>query len=231
MVYGLSRELIPHILKRSGAVFLAGVLVLLPVAALAKSAGDFIVRLRAIGVIPDEGGPGNAGTAVVGGDTNLDTDVVPELDFTYFITDNIAAELILATTLHTASLVGSTLGNLDLGTVRLLPPTLNLQYHFLPKADFSPYVGAGINYTIFYDKSGGRGNGVNTTVTSIDYSNEFGYSLQVGMDLKIDDKWHLNVDLKKIFLNTDINVNNGTIIVKDADVDPWIFGIGVGYRF
>ncbi len=197
----------------------------------AKSAGDLVVRFRAIGVIPDEGGAGDAGSVVVNGDTSLDTDVVPELDFTYFITDNIAAELILATTMHTASLVGSTLGNLDLGTVRLLPPTLNLQYHFMPKANFSPYIGAGINYTIFYDQSGGRGNGAGTVVNTISYSNGFGYSFQIGADLKIDDKWHLNADLKKIFLETDINVNNGVIIVNNADVDPWIIGLGIGYTF
>ena len=155
---------------------------------------------------------------------------MPELDFTYFLTDNIAAELILATTIHQASVVGSTLGNVDLGTVRLLPPTLLLQYHFLPKGDISPYVGAGINYTIFYDKSGGAGNNA-VTVSSIDYSNGFGYAFQVGVDFKIDDKWHLNADMKKIFLKTDINLNRGAVKVNDADVDPWIIGVGVGYTF
>lgn len=210
---------------------MVGVLALLPSVALAKSAGDIVMRIRGLGVIPFEGGPGNGGTAVVGGDTSLDTDLTPEVDFSYFITDNIAAELILGTTIHQASLVGSTLGNLDLGSVRLLPPTLNLQYHLMPKADFSPYVGVGINYTIFYDESGGNGNGQGVIVTNIDYENSFGYGFQVGMDWKIDDRWHLNVDLKKIFLDTKINVNRGTIIVDDADVDPLIIGLGVGYRF
>lgn len=217
---------------RNFAVFtFVAVLTFQPAITLAKSAGDLIVRLRAIGVIPDEGGAGDNGSAIVNGDTSLDTDVVPELDFTYFITDNIAAELILATTMHTASLTGSTLGNLDLGTVRLLPPTLNLQYHFTPKATLSPYIGAGINYTIFYDQSGGRGNGAGTVINQISYSNGFGYSFQAGADWKIDEKWHLNFDVKKIFLETDINVNNGVIKVDNADVDPWIIGLGVGYTF
>jgi len=217
--------------NRVGMAIFAAVLVLSPAAVFAKSAGDLVVRLRGLGVVPDEGGAGDDGTANVGGDTNLTTDQVPELDFTYFITDNIAAELILGTTRHTASLTGSTLGNLDLGTVRLLPPTLNLQYHFLPKGKISPYVGAGINYTIFFDERGGKGNNAGTVVNAISYSNGFGYSFQAGVDWKIDDKWHLNADVKKIFLNTDINVNTGTIIVDDADVDPWLFGIGVGYTF
>ena len=144
--------------------------------------------------------------------------------------DNIAAELILATTIHNASVVDSTLGNVDLGTVRLLPPTLMLQYHMLPKGDISPYVGVGVNYTIFYDKSGGAGNSA-VTVSSIDYSNGFGYGFQVGVDFKIDDKWHLNADMKKIFLSTDINLNKGAVKVNDADVDPWIIGVGIGYTF
>lgn len=212
------------------AAFLLGLAALAPIPVVAKEAGDIVVRFRAAAVIPDEGGSANDGTTKIGGDTSLDTDVVPELDFTYFFTKHIAAELILATTLHTASVVKTTLQSVDLGTVRLLPPTLTLQYHFLPDETFSPYIGAGVNYTIFYDESGGIGNSA-FAVTDIDYSNNFGYAFQVGLDYKIDDKWHLNADLKKVFLNTDISVNKGVVKVDDADVDPWIFGIGVGYRF
>ncbi len=219
-----------NIFKNFAMAAIVGTLAFLPAMALAKSAGDFVMRMRAIGVIPDEGGAASDGTTVIGGDTSLDTDFVPELDFTYFITDNIAAELILATTIHQASVVGSTLGNVDLGTVRLLPPTLMLQYHLLPKGDISPYVGVGVNYTIFYDKSGGIGNSA-VNVSSIDYSNGFGYGFQLGVDMKIDDKWHLNADMKKIFLSTDINLNKGAVKVNNADVDPWIIGIGVGYTF
>ena len=57
------------------------------------------------------------------------------------------------------------------------------------------------------------------------------YVFQVDIDYKIDDRWHLNADFKKVFVNTDINVNKGVVVVDDADVDPWIFGLGVGYRF
>lgn len=212
------------------AAFLMGLAALVPTPVMAREAGDFVVRFRAVAVIPDEGGAADDGTTNIGGDTSLDSDVVPELDFTYFITNNIAVELILATTLHTASVVNSTLQSVDLGTVRLLPPTLTLQYHFLPDETFSPYIGAGVNYTIFYDESGGIGNSA-FALRDIDYSNSFGYAFQVGIDYKIDDRWHLNADLKKVFVNTDINVNNGVVVVDDADVDPWIFGLGVGYRF
>ncbi len=189
-----------------------------------------MVRLRGLAVVPDEGGAANDGRAVIGGDTSLDEAYIPELDFTYFFTKNIAAELILGTTRHDASVVGSTLGDVDLGTVRLLPPTLTLQYHFLPAGRFSPYVGLGINYTHFFDKSGGSGN-ANVAVTDIDYDDSFGAAIQVGLDVQIKDRWYLNLDVKKILLDTDINLNNGTVKVDDADVDPWLIGVGIGYRF
>ena len=210
--------------------FAMGMILAAPQAAEAKEAGDILIRLRAVDVFPIEGGAADDGTTVINGDTSLDTDFIPELDFSYFFTDNIAAELILATSMHTASVVDSTLGNVDLGTVRLLPPTLTLQYHFLPKGKYSPYLGAGLNYTIFYDKVGGPGNGA-VEVNDIDYSNSWGYAFQAGIDIQVDDGWYFNVDMKKIFLDTDINLNNGAARVDDADIDPWVFGAGIGYRF
>ncbi len=186
-----------------------------------KSAGDFLVRARAISVTPDE----SASISVIGGNVSASNQVVPELDFTYFFTDNIAAELILATSKHDASAVGSLLGTVDLGDVGVLPPTLTLQYHFLPKGQFSPYVGAGINYTFFYNENAPGG-----VVTSVDYENGFGWALQAGADIALQGNWSLNLDVKKIFLNTDVSLNGGAILA-DLDLDPWVFGIGFGYKF
>ncbi len=176
---------------------------------------DWQVRLRAISVTPDE-----SSTTSNGGDIKADSGVMPELDITYFFTENLAAELILATTKHDMSEVSP---NIDLGSVWVLPPTLNLQYHFNNKTAFKPYIGAGINYTIFYGEDSGA-------AANIDYDNGFGYSLQAGLDYKLDDHWMLNVDVKKIYLNTDVSVNNGAV-TADVDLDPWVFGVGVGYRF
>lgn len=183
-----------------------------------KSAGDFMVRARVLGVIPDE----DASTSI-GGNVSIDNDIVPEVDFTYFITDNIGLELIAATTRHEVS---HTPTGIDLGKVSLLPPTLTLQYHFMPKERFSPYVGAGLNYTFFYNEDTAAGS----PVTSIDYENALGYALQVGADYALNDNWYANVDVKKIFLNTDVSMNGGAI-TADVDIDPWIVGVGIGYRF
>ena len=95
-------------------------------------------RFRIISVIP------SAGDDIDGADVAISTAFVPELDFTYFFNKNIAAELILGTAKHNVEVE-----DVDLGHVWLLPPTLNLQYHFY-SGDVKPYIGAGINYTFFY---------------------------------------------------------------------------------
>ena len=118
---------------------------------------------------------------------------------------------------------GAATAGVDLGDVWILPPTLLLQYHFTPKDQFRPYVGAGINYTIFYGEDSGA-------VTSIDYEDNFGYALQAGMDYDLGNQWVFNIDVKKLWLNTDVSINGGAI-TADVDLDPWIFGTGFGYRF
>jgi outer membrane protein len=190
-------------------------------AAFAKEKGDLLVRLRAIGFMPDSGG----GTDQLGGDADVGNAVVPELDFTYFFTKNIAAELILATTQHSVSLEGSSSGKLDLGRVNLLPPHINLQYHFMPDGKFSPYLGAGVGYVFFYKEKAG------SSINSIDYKNSVSWSLQAGVDYKIDDRWSLNLDLKKVFVDTELHINGGGVTAGDIDLNPWVVGIGVGYRF
>ncbi|MEP3114785.1 OmpW family outer membrane protein [Nisaea sp.] len=184
-----------------------------------KQAGDIVIRARGIAMVPDEETSSNQLTT---GGGELNNDYVPEVDFSYFITDNIAVELIAATTKHDLKWQNP---DVDLGSVMLLPPTLTLQYHFMPKQRFSPYLGAGINYTFFYDEKPGAAQ-------SISYDDGLGYALQAGFDYAISGPWSLNVDVKKVFLNTTIttNVGSGPINV-DADLDPWVFGIGVGYRF
>ncbi|MFC7050454.1 OmpW/AlkL family protein [Emcibacter nanhaiensis] len=191
----------------------------------AKEKGDWMIRARGIWVSPDAGG-----TTSIGGDVDIDDKVVPEVDFTYFVTDNIALELIAATTKHNPVVKGSDLGDVPIGSVWLLPPTVTVQYHFAPQEDFSPYVGAGVNYTFFYsentsDTLDGLG------LTTIDYSDGFGWALQAGVDYKIKDQWYFNIDVKKLFLSTDVSIANGAVTAPDVDIDPWIVGVGIGYLF
>lgn len=192
------------------------------------------VRVRGVGVVPDE----SAKIGIIGGDANISNTLIPELDFTYFFTKNISAELILGTTKHDVSTIGSdisaiggpTSADIDLGSVYLLPPTLTLQYHFLTEEVFRPYIGAGVNYTIFYNEKQG------SVVKDIKYDNSFGYAFQVGFDLMIDDTFFVNADVKKLFLNTDVTVDAsnlapGLSIPADVDINPWLIGLGVGMKF
>ncbi len=192
------------------------------------------VRVRGVGVVPDE----SAKIGIIGGDAKISNTFIPELDFTYFFTKNISAELILGTSKHDVSTVGSdisavggpTSADVNLGSVYLLPPTLTVQYHFLPDQIFNPYVGAGVNYTIFYNEKAGN------TVRGIEYDNSFGYAFQVGFDLMLNDKFFINADIKKIFLKTDVTVDasnlaTGLSIPADVEINPLLLGFGVGMKF
>jgi len=188
-----------------------------------KQAGDIMVRGRVIGLLPDE----NSTVTVIGGDVDAGNAWTGEVDFSYFLTDHIAAELIAATTRHNMSVKGASGGDTGLGDVWLLPPTLTLQYHFLPKSDFSPYVGAGVTYAVFYNE------GVASGLRSVNYDNAWGAAFQAGFDYRLSGNWYFNADVKKILLNTDVTVttNSGTVIHADTDLNPWVVGVGVGYKF
>lgn len=191
------------------------------------SKGDLLVRLRGVGVVPNEGSK----VGIIGGDVTLSNTFIPELDFTYFFTDHIAAELILGTSKHDVGVVNSAAGNVDLGSVWLLPPTLTAQYHFYTSSEkvFKPYIGAGLNYTLFYNVKSGD-------VADVSYDNALGYAAQLGFDLMINDKFFINVDAKRLFLSTDVTVDAsnlapGLSIPAEVDIDPWLLGFGIGMKF
>ncbi|CCV05903.1 Uncharacterized outer-membrane protein y4mB [Mesorhizobium metallidurans STM 2683] len=180
------------------------------------------IRLRALGVITEDSGYVNA---VPGSSLSYSNSVTPELDISYFFTDNVAAELILGTTYANITGQGSigALGNI--GKVWLLPPTLTLQYHFTDFGAFKPYVGAGVNYTIFYHQEAGSAD-------DLKVKNTFGTALQVGFDYMVDQHWGVNFDVKKLFLKPDFDVTvAGAKQTGKAELDPWLIGAGVTYHF
>jgi len=176
----------------------------------------FQLRLRTIGILAD----GDGVVREAGLNTDVGDAVTPEVDLTYFFTDHIAAELIAATAQHEISA-----GSSDVGEIWILPPTLTLQYHFTPDQAFSPYVGLGLNYSIFYGEDAGTG------FTDLNVGNGIGYAAQVGFDYWLSDNWGLNLDVKYIDLNIDVSVNNGALNARDVDINPWVVGGGVSYRF
>ncbi|MBS9478197.1 OmpW/AlkL family protein [Ancylobacter radicis] len=182
----------------------------------------WMIRVRVLAVMPEDGGSVNG---VPGSDLSYSDSVVPELDITYFFTKNWAAELILGVTPHDIDGAGSLSGLGKIGEVWLLPPTLTLQYHFTDFGAFKPYVGAGINYTFFFDQQADAAD-------SLDVKDTWGWALQVGFDYMLDEHWGINVDLKKLFLQPDFDVTvAGTALTGTADLNPWILGVGVTYKF
>lgn len=178
-------------------------------------AGDVLVRLRAISIQPQVSAGGALGSLGV----DVNNAIVPELDFTYMIRDDIGVELILATSRHQ---VTSDIGGL--GGVGVLPPTVLLQYHFNHQGRVRPYVGAGLNYTYFYNDKLKAGD----TPVAIRRSS-FGPALQAGVNVQVTKTLFVNADVKKIWMRT--SASAGGADLGSLKIDPWVLGLGVGMKF
>lgn len=185
-------------------------------AALAQQApakeGPWMVRARAVHLDSANGDSTGLGLSV-------NNKTIPEVDISYFFNKNVAAELIL--TVPQKHHVYSTALGGDIGTLRHLPPTLTLQYHF-DLGSVKPYVGAGINYTHFSSihLAGGA--------ATVDKTS-WGGALQVGMDIPVGKNMYLNLDVKKVYIDTDVSV--GGAKVGNFKVNPLLVGVGLGWRF
>lgn len=203
--------------KRCNALALAAAALTIAAApaAQAQDTGNWIVRARALHL-------DSANKDSTPLDLSVNNKVFPEVDISYFFTPNIAAELILTyPQKHDIRSAGG-----KIGTLKHLPPTLTLQYHFTGMS-FRPYLGAGINYTHFsnvdFDPA------VKAALDPSIDKNSWGLALQAGVDVPIGNGWLVNVDLKKVQLRTDVS-SAGTR-VGTFKVDPLLFSIGVGKRF
>lgn len=144
--------------------------------------------------------------------------VIPEVDISYFITPNWSTELILTyPQKHDVYLSGS-----QIGTVKELPPTLTVQYHFMPSEQVSPYLGAGVNYTNYSNVDLAKG------AITLD-SGSFGYALEGGVDYKLNKNWSLNFDVKYVEMRSNVYAGGSTI--SNIQISPWLIGVGAGYRF
>ncbi|WP_018867417.1 MULTISPECIES: OmpW family protein [unclassified Thioalkalivibrio] len=178
------------------------------------SAGDWLIRGGLTHVAPksDNGTlgnlPGNP-SADVGSNTR------PSGNITYMMTDNLGLELLVAIPFKHDLNVGGA----DIGSTRHLPPTLSLQYHFNTGSAVRPYVGAGINYTYFFDEPDG-----------LDLDDSWGAAVQAGIDFAVDDNWFVNAEVRWIDIDTDVSAD-GVGHIGTVNIDPWTFGMNVGYRF
>lgn len=187
-------------------------------AVLAHQAGDILVRGGLAFVSPQTSSDDVLGT----GELDIDSNMQLGLTLSYMLTDNWGVELLAVTPFsHSVSTPG--LG--EVAKVKHLPPTLMAQYYFGDaNSKVRPYVGAGINYTTFFDEEG-RGALAGTDV-SVDSS--WGLAGQVGLDMAINDRWFVNASAWLIDIDTDVHTAVGTI---NTSIDPVAFMFGVGYRF
>ena len=186
----------------------------LPALAQTNSAGDVIVRLRATEL--NWANQQNNGLATT--NVTAQNKTIPEVDVSYFFTKNIATELVLTY----PQTVNINVGGAASGTVKALPPTLLLQYHFTELDQIKPYVGVGVNYTSFTSANILNGGAsVNASST--------GFAAQIGFDYMLDKNWGLNADLKYIQIKTDVFAGGANL--GQLGLNPTVASAGLTYRF
>jgi len=223
-------------------------------------AGDIVIRGGLTNVAPDSGNStiyaadqtvnlgGGAISASVEDSTQLG------LNFVYFYDNNLAIELLAATPFEHDIMVNTGVGTVNLGTTKQLPPTLSALYYFDTHSAFKPYVGVGINYTIFFDdkfnsalqdegspqivsiSDGSTDTAIGSALDAndLDLDSSWGLSAQIGADFIIDNNWSLNASIRYIDINTEATFTaiNGSVPGKvSVDIDPMVYSLMLGYKF
>lgn len=190
-----------------GALLLAG--------SLGAHAGDsrWQARIGVSTIVPtsDSG-------SILPGKVDIDNDTGPTFNLAYFITPNLAIDVLGGLPFeHDIRLGGS-----KIGSTKQLPPIVSLQYHFAPEARLRPFVGIGVNYTYFYDEKLDNG-------ADLELSDSWGAAFQVGLDFALDDNWTVGGDVRYAKIDTEVKVDG--VKVGRVDVDPTVYSLNLGYRF
>ena len=204
-------------MSSKAAVIVATLGFVLAAGAVQAAESPWLVRVRATHLSPADKSEPIAGAGAADR-ISVESRTIPELDISYFFTPNLAAELVLTyPQKHEVYLDGK-----SIGSFKHLPPTLLAQYHFMPDSQFSPYVGAGINLTHM--------SSVNLLGNTADLeSNSVGLALQAGVDFKLDKRWVINLDVKRVNIRSDVVAGGAKI--SAVKVDPTMVSVGLGYRF
>ncbi|MCU1719815.1 MULTISPECIES: OmpW/AlkL family protein [unclassified Pseudomonas] len=214
-------------------------LALVAPAAHAYQAGDFILRAGAVTTAPNEdsGELKFDGVKASGTKATLTSDTQLGLAFAYMLTDHFGLELLAATPFqHEVGVKG--LGGLDgkLADIKQLPPTLSLQYYPMEASSkFQPYAGIGVNYTLFFDEeltSDRKAQGF----SNMKLKNSVGLAGQLGMDYLVNDHLLVNAAIWYVDINTEASIDGPSALSigktkVDVDVDPWVYMVGLGYKF
>ena len=202
--------------------------------------GDWILRVGAATVSPNEASdkviiPTEPATVLKGVDIDSDTQL--GLIGAYMITDNFGLELLAATPFeHDISISGT---GIDAGSIKHLPPTLSLQWY--PRggqAGWQPYLGVGLNYTYIFDEEvdsdleDALGALIGASEVDLEADNSFGFAAQAGVDFPLSEHWALNAGVWYLDIDTEAKIITDVGTVKfDVDIDPWVYNIGIAYKF
>lgn len=213
------------IVKQVSGSVLGSVLLFGAVSVSAHEAGDLIIRAGVAGVLPTDE---SETISALGAGAKVEADDALALGITgtYMVCDNIGIGLLLASPFrHDIDAKGSIPGLGTVAETRQLPPTLTLQYHFDTGSTFNPYIGVGLNYTVFFSEdTKGALNGLD-----LDLDDSWGLALEAGMDDELKDDWLISAQVW--YLNIDTQADVQGVGKFDVDIDPWVVMIGVGKRF
>lgn len=181
--------------------------------AMAKEQGDWLVRFGASNVDPK-----SDNSDIV----SVDSQFGVTFNFSYFMTSNLAVELLAALPYeHDIELLDGT----KVASTDHLPPTLSLQYHFMPEARVQPYLGLGLNYTLFFSEdTTGQLEGADLSL-----DNSWGWAGELGVDFPINEQWLINLSARYIDIDTDAKLDGASL--GTVEIDPWVYGAHVGFRF
>ncbi len=198
--------------KKLAALTLSTALIAMAAPAFAQSQGDWTVGVG-VGYLDPKSDNGT----IAGAPATIDADTRPIFTAEYFIRDNLGIELLAATPFkHTIAL-----GGVDAATVKHLPPTLSVNYHFPTNSAWKPYVGAGLNYTIFFDEQ--------TALGDLKVDDSFGVSLQAGLDYMVSDNGAVRLNVRWFDIDSDVSLNGTNI--GTAEIDPFLVGVSYVHKF
>ena len=180
----------------------------------AHEQGDKLLRVG-IGTVDPKSSNGDI--------ASVDSGTTLVFNGTYMFSPNLGLEVLAALPFsHDIKLAE---GGTKVGETKHLPPTVSLQYHFDTAGAFDPYVGAGLNYTVFFDeKTTGPLEG-----SDLDLDASFGLAAQLGFDYSFSDTMYLNFDARWINIETDAELDGAAL--ETVEIDPLVYSLTLGWRF
>ncbi len=203
--------------------------------AMAREVGDILVRVGIAGIYPTAESDDLDATA--NGNVEVQSALSLGLSLTYMVNNNLGIGVLGSWPFeHDIDPKGSSLtgltGNDTVATTRHLPPTVTLQWHFPAMNNLHPFIGAGINYTYFFDEetTGGLGG----TGAKIDIDDSIGLAVEAGVDVELQDNWLVSGQVWYARIEPEAKITGGTLGLNekiDVAIDPWVFMLSIGKKF